>query len=539
MFKRALAFLSFSLFFLSYLLADTITVTNTYDSGTGSLRQAILDANANIEEPDSIIFHIPKTDPNYVDSSGVWLIRPDSGLPKIVGNGVTIDGRSQKQFTGSDTNPNGPEIVLDGINVGVEVPGIKVTGEVVRIWCLVVHNFSSPNIWFDHGSKFCQVAGCYIGTNVTGMKRAANAANGLWGIYINGGIHCHIGPIDGITENVISGNLSSEIILSNNAKHNTIVGNTIGLTVDRKTGIGYDSKGISIQQFADSNLVADNYIGGNSDGIALFLYASHNEVVNNFIGTDTAWEDDFHNFSTGVKIWGEAKNNLIAENVIGKNKGYGISISDEKATGNTFSHNYISENGGGGIKNFTGLISPPTILQVTSNLVSGTAPGNSQVEIYTDPEDQGRFFIGQTMADASGNFNWNGNLDGEYVTAIAIDDSGNTSEFSPVYVYTNVPQKIKFTEPVKFDLFQNYPNPFNPNTTIKYNIAKTTKVILKIYNLQGQEIECLVDGIQNAGIYSLSWDGTNNQGNFVNSGVYICHLSTGNLVKTHKMLLIK
>ena len=100
MFKRALAFLSFSLFFLSYLLADTITVTNTYDSGTGSLRQAILDANANIEEPDSIIFHIPKTDPNYVDSSGVWLIRPDSGLPKIVGNGVTIDGRSQKQFTG-------------------------------------------------------------------------------------------------------------------------------------------------------------------------------------------------------------------------------------------------------------------------------------------------------------------------------------------------------------------------------------------------------------------------------------------------------
>jgi len=437
MFKCIFAFLLLSL--SPYLLADTITITNTNDSGTGSFRQAILDANTNIDDPDSIIFNIPKTDPNYIDSSGVWLIRPDSALPVITGNGVTIDGRSQAQFIGSDTNPYGPEIVLDGINAGANVTGIKIISENVRIWSLVIHNFSDINVWL-YRSAYCQVAGCYIGTDVTGMKKAENSANGHYGINLYTSSHNHIGPGDnGLPGNVISGNNVAQIMCSNLSYHNTIIGNTIGLTADRKTGISYDAKGIIMQQAADSNYIAENYIGGNSHGIYFYLRASYNEFTNNFIGTDTTWADGMHNAWDGFQILGRSKNNLISENVIGKNGRHAINITDTLSTGNTCTRNCISENGDIGIRSSTGVITPPTVFQVTANSVSGTAPSNSQVEIYSDPEDEGRYFLGETTADASGRFVMNKNIDGEYITAIAIDDSGNTSEFSSAYFYNVYP----------------------------------------------------------------------------------------------------
>jgi hypothetical protein len=88
-------------------------------------------------------------------------------------------------------------------------------------------------------------------------------------------------------------------------------------------------------------------------------------------------------------------------------------------------------------------------------------------------------------------------------------------------------------------LFQNYPNPFNSSTIIRYKLPKTAKVILKIVNLQGQEIVCLVNEIQNAGIHSFVWNGTNRYRKPVSSGVYLYQISTGNLVKSQKMLLMR
>ncbi len=88
-------------------------------------------------------------------------------------------------------------------------------------------------------------------------------------------------------------------------------------------------------------------------------------------------------------------------------------------------------------------------------------------------------------------------------------------------------------------LNQNYPNPFNPSTTIKYTISAPGKVSLIVYNILGQQIRILVNDKRNVGDYEITWDGKDNYGNPVSSGIYIYKLQTGDLIKSNKMLLLK
>ena len=85
----------------------------------------------------------------------------------------------------------------------------------------------------------------------------------------------------------------------------------------------------------------------------------------------------------------------------------------------------------------------------------------------------------------------------------------------------------------------NYPNPFNPTTTIEYGIPKASYVTLKIYNLLGQEIKTLVNEQINSGKHSVIWNGTDNNGNKVNSGIYIYTIQAGELRETKKLMLMK
>jgi len=93
--------------------------------------------------------------------------------------------------------------------------------------------------------------------------------------------------------------------------------------------------------------------------------------------------------------------------------------------------------------------------------------------------------------------------------------------------------------PVSFNLFQNYPNPFNPSTIISYAIPQSTNVHVAIYDMLGREIKTLVNNDQNAGVYSITWNGENNYGNKVSSGTYIYRINAGEFVQARKMLLIK
>lgn len=98
--------------------------------------------------------------------------------------------------------------------------------------------------------------------------------------------------------------------------------------------------------------------------------------------------------------------------------------------------------------------------------------------------------------------------------------------------------------PQSFALKSNYPNPVNPQTWIEYQLPQSPEVIgqraiLKIYNLLGQTVRTLVDEVQSPGFYRVAWDGTNEAGELVNSGIYIYRLQFGSFVQTHKMIVIR
>jgi len=93
--------------------------------------------------------------------------------------------------------------------------------------------------------------------------------------------------------------------------------------------------------------------------------------------------------------------------------------------------------------------------------------------------------------------------------------------------------------PTTYTLSQNYPNPFNPTTTIQYGIVNEGHVSLIIYNILGQEIKTLVNTNQNAGFYSLYWNGLNNNNQMVSSGVYIYRIISEDFVKSKKMIYLK
>jgi hypothetical protein len=95
------------------------------------------------------------------------------------------------------------------------------------------------------------------------------------------------------------------------------------------------------------------------------------------------------------------------------------------------------------------------------------------------------------------------------------------------------------TVPAQFALMQNYPNPFNPTTTIKFNMPVKGHVSLKVYNVAGQLVRTLTDQDWDAGQHSIDWNGKNEAGSSVASGVYFYKIETGSFESTKKMVLLR
>jgi len=93
--------------------------------------------------------------------------------------------------------------------------------------------------------------------------------------------------------------------------------------------------------------------------------------------------------------------------------------------------------------------------------------------------------------------------------------------------------------PAEFELSQNYPNPFNPGTQIEYALKKTGHVTLYIYNVLGEKVKTLLDQDQPAGFYQINWDGKNDDGKLVSSGIYLYKLEVNGFSEAKKMLLLK
>ena len=90
-----------------------------------------------------------------------------------------------------------------------------------------------------------------------------------------------------------------------------------------------------------------------------------------------------------------------------------------------------------------------------------------------------------------------------------------------------------------FNLAQNYPNPFNPSTLIKYQVLTSSNVVIKIYDILGNEVKTLVNESKPSGNYSVTWNGDNNLGKKITSGVYFYRMEAGSYVKTMKLMLLK
>jgi hypothetical protein len=450
-----------------------------------------------------------------------------------------IDGRTQAEFIGEDTNPLGPEIEIDGTNAGPNAFGLYVSGEAIRVLYLTINRCEGAGI-YAYEASWGHIAGCYLGTDPTGRTAAPN----LFGVELQAGSHhMHVVPLDTVP-NVICGNTTGGVSINDSSKHNIVLGNLIGVTSDRSDTLGNGWGGVSILNSSDSNEVLDCWIGGSVSGVGIGG-ANGNTVVNNFIGTTPGWDSGFGNTMRGILIRAGSSSNRVIENFIGHNDGFGVLVQDSSSMYNLISRNWITSNTFQGIYIADGAnqaIAAPVILSATTNQITGTASAGDTVECFADTEDEGEAYLGTAVADGSGNFTL---ALGQpipplgYVTATARDAAGNTSAFSTAFVYTPTSVASGGRLPQAFSLSQNYPNPFNPTTVIKFSLPSPSHARLEVLNQLGQLVAVLTDGRMAAGQYQAEFSGAG-----LSSGVYFSRFTaqseSGRLFSaTRKMLLLR
>jgi hypothetical protein len=324
----------------------TWVVTNTNDAGSGSLRQAILNANARAGI-DTIAFNIP--------GSGIHSIQPLSSLP-TVSDPVLIDGYTQP---GSSANTNAfinglnttLSIELNGVNAGSAANGLHITAGGSTVRGLVINRFDSCGIKLD-GPGGNRIVGNFIGMDPTGMTPLNNRVYGV-------GIHnCPSNFVGGLApgaSNLITGNGQVQgsstsgaalWIMGDLSTGTTIQGNFIGVTATGRAKLALPLNGI--WNIGDNTTIggtepgAGNVISGNTVG--LFLWEDGSTVQGNYVGTDVTGTASLGN-RRGIQVFGG--NNLVggltaaAGNIISGNTNEGIFIGTDGRTGNIIEGNRI------------------------------------------------------------------------------------------------------------------------------------------------------------------------------------------------------
>ncbi len=346
------------------------TVTNTADTGLGSLRQAIIDANT-APGADQIQFNILP--------SGPQTIQPSSELPAIT-EAVNIDGTTQPGWASA------PLIQLSGDLAGGAANGFTINSSGSTIRGFVINQFGGSGILIS-GSLATgnTVAGDYIGTNAA----ATTAAGNNYGISLTAGASANIiGGIVATDRNVISGNSSLGIfVFDTGTSGNTIQGNYIGTDVTGTTAVP-NFYGVMVIQGPSNNMVggtvagAGNLISGNVQVGMYIADATGNTVQGNLIGTKAGGTSALGNGLYGVYLQNATASTIGgilpgAGNVISGNTGTGIYLAG--TTGSTVAGNYVGTaadgatavaNGGGGISLVSG---------ATNNTIGGTATGAGNV----------------------------------------------------------------------------------------------------------------------------------------------------------------
>lgn len=336
--------------------SDSIVVTNTKDTGTGSLRNALDLANSLAYlGPDTITFDIPALDPNYNTNTGVWTISPQSLLPALESGSTFIDGISQGENQG-DTNSDGLEIVIDGSQVTGD--GFTITSDNNKIRGLNIHSFSGSGIHITGTSaELNSIQENLLGTDEDGLT---GKPNGI-------GVHISSGASNneiGIRHkgNLISGNSNCGIkITGSGTSMNSVKSCFIGVDMTMNSSLGNKYNGIEISYGAQNNIIGGTEVGNaniisgtvtsstvySGNGI-IILEAHRNEVYGNLIGAGGINDESLGNKSVGVCIL-RADENIIggsgdfAHNIIQGNGNVGILVrtgSDNIITGNYIGTDY-------------------------------------------------------------------------------------------------------------------------------------------------------------------------------------------------------
>jgi hypothetical protein len=365
-----------------------IIVTSIADSGSGTLRQALQDARPG----DTITF-----DPSVFPPHAPVKITLSNGLPELNQGNITIDASNAG-------------VILDGSKITSSDPqhGLSISSNQNIIRGLQIIGFTDAGIGLYGGAQY----------NVVGGDRSVGE-----------------GPMG--QGNLISGNSNFGIGLWNeDTSHNIIRGNYIGINLDGTGSWGHARDGIH-SNGATQNLITGNVIGGNeSAGVYLCCVVDgYNTVTDNLIGIEPS---GIHlgNGLAGVLIDRTSHNVVGPSNTIAHNLGDGIGFWEDTSN-NTVTQNSIHDNGRRGIvieSTMQHALLPPLIIifDMKAGTVSGATCPNCTVEIFSDSGDEGSIYEGQVKAKTNGTFTFEKatSLAGPFLTAIAIDSDGSTSEFS-------------------------------------------------------------------------------------------------------------
>lgn len=415
-------------------------------SGNGG--QAGVEMNAGGSENNIVTGNLIGTDitgkaafPNR--SNGVFIGSPSNriggytpGERNIIsgnaGNGVGL--------LGLNANSN----IVVGNYIGLDISGSIALGNGdvgVSIEMGAYHNSVKKNVIIttlrngvlinDLGSSYNTVIGNLIGTDATGTSALGGGYNAI-GIGMGAGYN-RIGGKTPEDRNVIVGGI---FLFRKPGIGNLIIGNFIGTNISGTAGLSEVGSGIGLDGcryvFIGGNTPAErNVISGNSfGGIRVNPGVDYIFINRNYIGVDTSGLLSIGNGSGGIILDG-VEHTFIQDNVIAYHTNPGIQVT---STGfNTIRQNAIYSNTVG-IRNSDGGndMLPAPVITLTNTSLSGSACPGCTVEFFFDSSDEGRIYIGNSIADASGVFSHPGACPVSYpnLTATTTDSDGNTSQFS-------------------------------------------------------------------------------------------------------------
>jgi hypothetical protein len=154
--------------------------------------------------------------------------------------------------------------------------------------------------------------------------------------------------------------------------------------------------------------------------------------------------------------------------------------------------------------------------------------GTLWTRTYGGPSLDGGYSVQQTSDEGYIIAGWSCDIEENADVYLIKTDGGGFLDIDNEHLSTN-----------NCHLFQNHPNPFNSNTTISYNLKEPGEVIISIYNVRGQLIKKLVNGQQSIGRHSVVWDGKDENGETVSSGIYLYEIKSDRFEDTGKMILLK